>query len=147
MSQREADLEMLADLIGDLFGPRTHLAELTSVEVDAFAGMRFDMTAYHDDYRQEQLTDKQREWVARVHARVVPQYANLASRGLVPRGTPTQESKSLDAMLAGPKPLRPPPLPRPTGAPQRASKRHCGRQDEGCYAFVNGDCTCGCCAG
>lgn len=113
MSQRESDLKMINELIGDPFtrGP-SHAPEMTDVEVNAFAGMRFDLTAYHDDYRQEQLTDKQRSWVKSVYERIVPQYANLVSRGLVPKGTPTAESKALDAMLAKPKVLRPPPRRR-----------------------------------
>jgi hypothetical protein len=34
----------------------------------------------------QMLTTKQREWVTTVHERIVPAYANLVSRGLVPRG-------------------------------------------------------------
>lgn len=101
---------MLNELIGDpLVRGASRASEMTDAEVEAFASMRFDMTAYHGDFRQEQLTEKQRSWVKSVYERVVPQYANLVSRGLVPKGTPTAESKALDAMLARPKVLRPPP--------------------------------------
>ena len=51
--------------------------------------MRFSMTkltkAAGSEHRR-QLTEKQREWVTSVHKRIVPAYANLFSRGLVPRG-------------------------------------------------------------
>ena len=138
-SNRDKDIEMLNDLID------RHTDELTDVETEAFAGMRFDLTAYSGTGYHEQLTDRQRDWVESVYQRLVPEYANLASRGLVSRGTPTSGSKALDAMLAAPKVARPPPIPKPEGR-ARTSRRHCGRNDEGCYAFVNGDCTCGCCS-
>ena len=139
MTQREDDLKLLNELLKD------HPDDLTDWETEALASMRFDLTAYEGGMFL-QLTDKQRTVVTRVHQRIVPDYANLVSRGLVPKGTPTAESKKLDAMLAGPK-LRPPPLPKPaSNGPGRASRKHCGREEEGCYAFVNGDCTCGCCS-
>lgn len=118
----------LADLLDH------HADELTDAEREAFADMR----------SQEFLSKRQREWVDAVHRRVVPDYVNLASSGMLARGTPTAESRALDRMLSAPKPLRPP-LPRPTEAKARASRRHCGNADDGCYAFVNGDCACGCC--
>jgi hypothetical protein len=140
MTQRIDDLRLLNKLLRD------HPDELTDRETEAFASMRFDLTAY-DGGMFLQLTELQRAWVTGVHQRIVPEYANLVSRGLVPKGTPTAESKKLDAMLAGPKPLKPPPLPKPaTNGLARASRKHCGKTDDGCYAFVNGDCTCGCCA-
>ena len=91
MTQREEDLRMLNELLGGMFGPPPagHTAEMTDVEVEKFASMRFDLTAYHDDFRQEQLTEPQRSWVTSVYERIVPQYANLVSQGLVPKGTPT----------------------------------------------------------
>jgi hypothetical protein len=139
LTQRDADLELLNELLNK------HADELTDVEVEKFASMRFDLTAGLRGERFQQLTDAQRDWATAVRERVAPTYANLVSRGLVPKGTPTTESRALDAMLSGPK-LRPPPIPRPSStAPPRASKRHCGRADEGCYAFVNGDCSCECC--
>lgn len=141
MTQRAADLELLSDLLDK------HADSLSAYEVEVFAGMRFDLTAGLRGPQFVELSDKQRDWATGVRERIVPQYANLVSQGLVPNGTPTAESRALDAMLAAPKPLRPPPLPKPVGAPQRASRKHCGRQDDGCYAFVNGDCSCECCAG
>lgn len=136
MSQRDDDLRVLNELLGS-GAPN---AEMTDVEVEAFASMRFDLTAYHDDYRQDQLTEKQRAWVTSVHKRLVPQYANLVSQGLVPRGREVPTPKVLQDL-----PKRPPPLPKPVAGPARVSRRHCGRADEGCYAFVNGDCSCECC--
>jgi hypothetical protein len=123
---------------------------LTDVETEAFAGMRFDLQAYGgvlgpesaSGRRFQQLTDRQRDWAESVHQRIVPQYANLVSRGLVPRGREVPTPPVLQNL-----PKKPPPLPRPVGAPPRTSKKHCGREAEGCYAFVNGDCSCGCCAG
>ena len=103
MSQRDDDLRLLNELLTD------HPSELTDVEVEAFAGMRFDLTAGFRGPRFQQLTDRQRDWVASVHQRLVPDYANLVSSGLCPKGTPTAESMALDAMLAKPKVLRPPP--------------------------------------
>ena len=138
MTQREDDLHLLNELLDKCEDSMsTHV-------IEAFAGMRFDLTAGFRGPKFQQLTDKQRDWATGVRERIVPQYANMVSRGLVPNGTPTAESMALDAMLAKSKVLRPPPLPKPASA-GRASLRHCGRADEGCYAFVNGDCTCACC--
>ena len=108
MNLRSDDLQMLNDLLND------HPDELTDVETEAFAGMRFDLTAYAGLSGARgpgfhQLTDKQRAWAVSVHQRLMPDYVNLVSNGLCPRGTPTAESKALDAMLAGPKVTRPPP--------------------------------------
>lgn len=83
MSQREDDLGMLATLLDE------HVEELSEAEVEAFADMRFNMTAYEKVGGQEhrrQLSAKQREWVTSVHERIVPAYVNLVSLGLVPRG-------------------------------------------------------------
>jgi hypothetical protein len=109
VSHRTHDLNLLGELLGK------HADELTTVEVEAFASMRFDLQAYGGILEGtaagrpfHQLSDKQRAWVTSVHERVVPAYANLVSRGLVPKGTPTAESRALDAMLAGPKVLKPP---------------------------------------
>jgi hypothetical protein len=101
-SKRASDLNILGELLDK------HADELTDRETEAFAGMRFDLKAGFDGPQFQQLTDKQRAWVVAVHDRIVPAYENLASRGLVPKGTPTAESRALDAMLAGPKVLRPP---------------------------------------
>ena len=103
MTQRDEDLELLNELLNK------HADELTDWETEAFVSMRFDLTAGYEGPQFHQLTDKQRTVVVSAHERIVPQYANLVSRGLVPRGTPTAESKALDAMLSGPKVLRPPP--------------------------------------
>jgi hypothetical protein len=132
VSQRDDDLGALAELLD------RYADELTDAETEAFAGMRFNLTAGP----RQQLTDKQRAWVLGVRERVVPQYANLVSQGLVPRGREVPTPPVLQNL-----PKRPPPLPEPAAGPQRVSRRHCGRQDEGCYAFVNGDCSCACCAG
>ena len=105
MTQRDEDLHMLRELL------ERHADELTDVEAEAFAGMRFDLTAY-DGPKFHQLTDRQRDWVTIVHRRLVPDYANLVSQGLVPKGTPTAESRALDAMLAAPKLVRPTPRRR-----------------------------------
>ena len=85
MSQREADISMLSELLD------RHAEELSETEVEAFADMRFDLQAYGgmeipSKPKYQQLTDKQRTWVTSVHERIVPQYENLVSRGLVPRG-------------------------------------------------------------
>ena len=77
MSQREADLSMLSELLD------RHAEELSETEVDlqAYGGMEIPSKP-----KYQRLTDKQRTWVTSVHERIVPQYANLVSRGLVPRG-------------------------------------------------------------
>lgn len=106
MTHRADDLRLLGELLND------HAGELTDVETEAFAGMRFDLTAGYEGPKFQQLTDRQRDWVTSVHQRLVPDYANLVSQGLVPKGTPTAESRALDAMLAGPKVARPPPRRR-----------------------------------
>ena len=108
MSERETDLQMLNELLDK------HIEELAEREAEAFADMRWDLTAYAGtSNHHEQLTPAQRQWVTVAHERLVPKYANLVSRGLVPRGTPTAESRALDAMLAAPKVLRPPPRKQP----------------------------------
>lgn len=107
MSHREEDLRILNELL------EKHADELTDVETEAFAGMRFDLTAGLRGSPFHQLTEERRAWVTRVHQRLVPDYANLVSRGMVPKGTPTTESRALDAMLAAPKVLRPPPRKQP----------------------------------
>lgn len=131
MSRRAEDLKLLDDLLDK------HADELSEREAEAFAGMRLALqTQYH------QLTEPQRAWVVRAHGRVVTEEAqNLVSRGLVPRG---REVALAPVLLNLPK--SPPPMPKPVkGAPVRGSRRHCGKEDDGCYAFVNGDCACACC--
>lgn len=100
--QHYADLAMVNELL------EKHADELTDFETEAFAGMRFSLRVQFEE-EHAILTPKQRAWVAEVRERIVPQYANLVSQGLVPKGTPTPESKALDAMLARPKVTRPPP--------------------------------------
>jgi len=85
VSQREGDLSMLSELLDH------HSDELSETEVEAFADMRFSLQAYGgmeipSKPKYQQLTDKQRTWVMSAHERIVPQYENLVSRGLVPRG-------------------------------------------------------------
>jgi hypothetical protein len=78
VSHRTSDLHLLDELLDK------HGDDLTDLENEAFASMRLDLTDAGRSFHQ--LTDKQRGWVTSVHERVVPAYANLVSRGLVPRG-------------------------------------------------------------
>lgn len=95
MSYRDADLRMLNELIND------HADELTDVETEAFAGMRFGLQLqFHE------LTDRQRTWVTSVYERIVPQYANLVSRGLVPRGREVPTPAVLQNLPKKPPPKR-----------------------------------------
>jgi hypothetical protein len=85
MSQREDDLNALSELL------EHHADELSEVELEAFNDMRFSLQAYGGTDipsrgKFQMLTTKQREWVTTVHERIIPAYANLVSRGLVPRG-------------------------------------------------------------
>ena len=85
MRHRESDLSALSELLD------RHADELTEPELEAFADMRFSLQAYGGTEipskgKYQQLTEKQRTWVTSVHERIVPAYANLFSRGLVPRG-------------------------------------------------------------
>jgi len=140
MSRREEDLKMLNTLLND-----EHAPELTVREVEAFADMRFSLIAYKGiSYGSvfQELTEKQRDWVRTVYAlRVGEESLNLVSRGLVPRGKEVAPAPVLRNL-----PMKPPPLPQPSSkAPMRSSRRHCGNEENGCYAFVNGDCACDCC--
>lgn len=106
MSYRDDDLSLLNELLND------HADELTEVETEAFASMRFDLQAYGgmeipSKGKFQQLTEKQRQWVTSVHARVVPDYANMWSRGLVPRGREVPTPAVLQNL-----PKRPPPRRR-----------------------------------
>ena len=86
MTQRDDDLRMLLELLDQ------HADDLTAWKVQAFADMRFELQVYggildgETARKFEKLTDRQRSFVVTAHERVVPQYANLVSRGLVPRG-------------------------------------------------------------
>lgn len=77
VATREEDLKQLGELLGD------HADELSETEAEAFDDMRASLLT-EDGYHQ--LTDKQRAWLTVVRARVIPEYENLVSRGLVPRG-------------------------------------------------------------
>ena len=143
MTQRDADLQLLRELLDE------HAGELTVPEVEAFADMRFDLQAYGgilgpespSGRRFQQLTVDQRAWAARVHERVVGVPSTRLTAGEIPRGREVPTPAILQHL-----PKKPPPMPRPIAGPVRTSRKHCGREDEGCTAFVNGDCTCGCCS-
>jgi hypothetical protein len=108
MNQRDADLEMFSDLLDK------HVGDLSEKELEAFLDMRFNLK----DGGFREITEKQRAWLTAVHQRVIPQYANLVSQGLVPRG---REVSSMVGAL----PKRPPPMPKPPERPmQRASAEH-----------------------
>lgn len=77
VATREEDLKQLGELLGD------HADELSETEAEAFDDMRVGLLT---EWGHHQLTDKQRAWLTVVRARLVPQYENLVSRGLVPRG-------------------------------------------------------------
>jgi hypothetical protein len=132
MGQREADLTLLNELL------KEHPDELNDVETEMLASMRFDLTAY-DNGMFLQLTEKQRAMVAGVHERIVGKPLTRLTAGEIPRGREVPTPAVLQNL-----PKKPLPLPKSNG-PARVSRRHCGREGEGCYAFVNGDCTCGCC--
>src|SRR5580692_1750037 len=108
MSQRDDDLQMLNELIDK------HLHELTEREMEAFADMRWDLTAYVGVRGPDlfQLKDKQREWLTNVHRRIIPRYENLVSRGAIPPPKKPGEPGYVPLMV-GALPKRPPPLPRP----------------------------------
>ena len=89
---RADDLRMLNALLNE------HAHELSDAETEAFASMRYDLELHHD-----KLTEKQRTWVTATHERIVPQYANLVSRGLVPRGREVPTPPALQNL-----PKRPP---------------------------------------
>jgi hypothetical protein len=79
-AQREEDLRLLEDLLCN------HDHALSATELEAFAGMRDDLLAYASGKGFRELTEPRRSWLQRTLARVAPQYENLVSRGLVPRG-------------------------------------------------------------
>jgi hypothetical protein len=114
MSPRDADLAMLTELLDQ------HADELSETELEAFAGMRFDLRAYPADIAARHgfrdLTEKQRAWVTAVHQRIIPQYDNLVSSGLAPRGKEV-------ASMVGALPKKPPPMPK-SAAVQRPSAEH-----------------------
>jgi hypothetical protein len=128
---RESDIKLLREVLST-----SNDAERTAWETTAFR----DMLTLLEDGERSVLSEKQRRRVVDAIERLKPLRA-----ADVPKGIVTAESRALDAMLAAPKVLRPPPIPRSIPALARSSKRHCGRNDDGCYAFVNGDCACACC--
>jgi hypothetical protein len=107
VSYRDDDLRMLNELLDK------HADELADRELEAFAGMRFDLKAYQGNtvHRFDQLTDKQRSWLTSVHHRLIPQYENLASSGRIP--TPKKPGEpGYVALMVGPLPKKPPPKPK-----------------------------------
>jgi hypothetical protein len=127
MGRRDEDLKMLDALLEN-----EH--ELSEHETEAFTGMRRDLHTNDGGPRFYELTDAQRAWAARAHERVVSTTLNLVSRGLVPRGREVAPAPVLKHL-----PTTPPPLPKPTAtAPRRNSRRHCGNEESGCYASING---------
>jgi hypothetical protein len=77
---REQELQQLEELLAQ------HGHNLTQVEAEAFSDMREALLAYGANDGRYRLTENQRVWLQRVRERVVPQYENLVSNGLVPRG-------------------------------------------------------------
>lgn len=77
-----SDGQLLADILEH--------EEITESEREAFSDMAAGLLEGRVLSRR---SGGQREWVERVHARLVPAYENLVSRGLVPRGreVPTPE--------------------------------------------------------
>jgi len=90
------DLEMLNELLDK------HDDEMSVGEVESFADMRFVLKAH-----KRSLSPKQHEWVASVYERIVPQYANLVSNGIAPRGKEVPTPPTLQNL-----PKRPPPRKR-----------------------------------
>jgi hypothetical protein len=68
---------------------------------------KFNVTAFRDMLDKDRpLSKKQRDWVAGVHKRIVtdePEYLNLVSNGLCPRGREVPTPKVLQNL-----PLKPP---------------------------------------
>jgi hypothetical protein len=97
---RISDRELLGVLL------REHHEDLTEWEQGAFADMLQVLNDGHDsDGRpRDRLSTKQREIAETVHERIVPQYLNLVSRGLVPRGKEVPDPPALQH-----RPLKPPP--------------------------------------
>jgi len=94
---RQEDLQHLDELL------EQHLDELLPHEKDAFTDMRSSLAAYGNGVGRRQLSDRQRAWVKATLERVVPQYENLVSRGLVPRGKEVPTPEVLKKL-----PMRPP---------------------------------------
>lgn len=97
LEQREKDLKMLDELLSE------YVDQLKESEVESFASMRFDLKR---PCGFTVLTDRQRRWVVGAYERLVPQYANLMSRGLAPRGKEVPTPPVLQNL-----PKKPPPFP------------------------------------
>lgn len=93
----EEDLRLLNELLDD------HVHELSGTEAEAFTDMRCDLVGYDSGDGFRELTGPRRTWAKKVHERVVPQYENLVSRGLVPRGREVPTPAVLQRL-----PLKPP---------------------------------------
>ena len=63
--------------------------------------------------------------------------------------TPNMLDEPVDGATVGHAGKRTPPIPKdvPRSVQRRVAVQcgHCGKTETGCYAFVNGDCTCDCC--
>jgi len=102
-TQREEDLRLLEDLLCN------HDHELSPTELEAFADMRDDLLAYGTGEGYRELTVPRRSWLQKTLARVAPQYENLVSRGLVPRGREVPTPAVLQKL-----PMKPPAKKRPS---------------------------------
>ena len=101
-SAREGDLRLLNELLDD------HVHELSETEAEAFTDMRCDLVGYDSGDGFRELTGPRQSWVKKVHDRIVPQYENLMSRGLVPRGREVPTPKVLQNLPTRPPTRRPP---------------------------------------
>lgn len=94
---REQDIQQLEELLGE------HANELSETEREAFTDMRAILLAYGTPDGRHRLTDSQRAWLRKTRERLIPQYENLVSRGLVPRGREVPTPPALQRL-----PLKPP---------------------------------------
>ena len=100
MSHRDADLRALNELLDE------HADQLTDRETEAFASMRLDMTGYTVG-NQDQLTERQREWVKLAHERICGKPLTRLTAGEIPRGREVATPPVLQNL-----PKRPPPRRR-----------------------------------
>jgi hypothetical protein len=119
MSQRDTDLKMLNETLNE------HLYDLTEPEAEAFADMRWDLTAYErlGDTHVRNLSNKQRSWLTSVYQRLVPDYVNLASSGAIPPPKKPGEPGYV-ALMVGALPKKPPPMPKEPERPKRMTAEH-----------------------
>ena len=87
-----------------------HSHEFTNWEADAFPSMRADLLAYGTPEGRYKLSDTQRASVERAHERLVPEYKNLVSDGLVPLGREVETPAVLQRL-----PMKPPVKKRSDG--------------------------------